>query len=528
MGLFDGIKVKKSTIGISITPKSLLEIAEFDYETRKVLKYTNIEIDYNLSTRQISDLETFEYSLRQAFTELGINLNSNVYLSLPTTLIGHQTLPNILDDDSIKMALASEAEKNYIFKKYEPLISHYEVSNNPENETKFLAYSAFQKEVLNEVKGVLEKIGLKILAIDTSYTSMIRGLCASGEVSESLLEGANWNVLSINSNSFAIFSMIGDKLFEVFEDPLAIKSFNEDEIYPAITAASSSNLMNYPADHLIIVSSSDDVSAEILSNYLNVGCSKSFIENNKYSKSPFIECDYNVLPSKAPEVSPEIVGISAWDKYEQGVKFNFASDGGIKEYMNPTISLGGRELELTAQLVQNILLGYIAACLLIVGALWYVSESLSGAQNKQLQKLSSQLNELERFVKDSNVQKFDMSDQVKKIHNNNKQIIKSYDSISIDIPEKLWLEEMEIYKDLSVYIKGKAYKMNDILSYFESLQKLSKFKDLKISSLKVIEDGAFSKDEEAQGLSLVSEKTYAFEFGKSRVTQDSEEESIKN
>ncbi|MFA6989556.1 MAG: hypothetical protein WC197_05760 [Candidatus Gastranaerophilaceae bacterium] len=491
MGFLDSLKAKKkATIGISISSKSILEIAEFDFGQKKILKYTNVTVNYNTSTRQFDDINELESSIKNAFEELGLSLNSNVFLSLPTTLINHQTLPNILDEESIRMAISSEVEKNYVFKKYEPQVSYVKISENADNETSFIVFTAFQAELIQQLKSLFEKIGLNLLAIDTSYASLIRGITESGIIDQNIMEESNWNLLLINTNSYVIFSMIGDKLFEVYEDPIAIKSFSEDEIYPAITSSASSSLVNYPSEHLVIISESDDVSAEILSNYLNFSATKSYIECNRYTQKPIVEYDLTVLPTKAPMISPEIVGICCWSQSSSLLKFNFNEAGALKEYIAQSIIIAGHEIEITPKLLQNIAIGFIAFSLILISALWYISESIISIQTRAIQEISSKISELQTSLDANKVGHIIPSAVIDEIYNNNKNVITSYDSLAIDIPEKLWIEEFEVYSDLSTYIKGKALKMDDILGYYESLQKLGKFKDFKITSLKIADPTA--------------------------------------
>ena len=406
-------------------------------------------------------------------------------MSLPTTLIDHQTLPNVLDEDSIKVALSSEVEKNYIFKKYEPQVSYVKISESSENETSFIAFTAFQAELIQHIKILFEKLGLNLLAIDTSYASLIRGITESGFVEKNMLEDGNWNILLINTNSYAIFSMIGNKLFEVYEDPIAIKSFTEDEIYPAITSSASSSLINYSPEHLVVISESDDVSAEMLSNYLNIAATKSYIESNRYTQSPIVEYDLTVLPKKAPMISPEVVGIACWAQSSSILKFNFNEDGALKEYIAHSVIIAGREIELTPKLLQNIALGFIAFNLIFVAALWYITESIISIQNRTTQEISAKVSELQTSLDANKGNSIIPSAVIDQIYNTNKNVIMSYSSLAASIPEKLWIEEFEVYGDLTAYIKGKALRMDDVLDYFESLQQLGKFKDFKITNLKL-------------------------------------------
>jgi hypothetical protein len=532
MGFLDRLKTKKATIGISISQKGILEVAEFDFDKKKVLKYTNSPINYNVPTRQFDDISELEYSIRKSFEELGLPLNSQVFLSLPTTLISHITLPNILDEESIKMALISEVEKSYVFKKSEPQVSYLKISENAENETSFIAFSPFQIDLLQQIKEVFDKIGINVLAIDTSYASLIRGIIESGMADKNLQDEINWNILLINTNSYVIFSMIGDKLIEVYEDPIAIKSFSEDEIYPAITSAASSSLMNYMSEDIIIISESDDVSAEILSNYFNVNMSKSFIENNKYTQKPIVEYDLNVLPSKAPMISPEIIGILVWEKSQVSLKFNF-NENSVKVASSYSFTIGEHEINITAKLLQNIAIGCIVFSLTVIGILWYGAESILSIQTRTLQEVAAKMSELEMALKSDKSNKVIPSKVIEERYLANKNIIMSYDSLAIDIPEKLWLQEFEVYSDLSAYIKGQALKMEDVLNYYESLQKLGRFNNLKISSLKIINPAEEAKSTDVASVSPApgsvdnvlpaittnfntGEKMYEFVFGEKK------------
>ncbi len=70
----------------------------------------------------------------------------------------------------------------------------------------------------------------------------------------------------------------------------------------------------------------------------------------------------------------------------------------------------------------------------------------------------------------------DSKDVITARYETNKDFLKSYASIAVNIPPKLWIDKLEVKEDLSVTISGKAYKVKDIVSYFQSLKKLSKFK----------------------------------------------------
>ena len=539
MGILDflnNFKASTTKIGVYISPKSILEVMEFDTEQKKVLKYSYTNINYNISTRQI-DMEELPKKLQSLFEELNIKKDSHVHLTIPTIHIGHQTFPSILDDESIKMALASEAERSYIFKKHEPIISWQEISTNPDAETKFLAYSAVQKEDLENLESIFEKFGAKLVTIDTSYAALIRGLSVAGLITEQVESGINWNILLITSNSYVILSLIGDKLVDVFEDPLAIKSFRQEEIYPTIAQASSANLINYPADHLLIVSESNEASAEVLSSYINPGYPVTFLDCNKYTKDPLVEWDLNVLPSKVPMISPEIIGTCVWKQTPIPLNFNFRSDNAVVEQAQRSITLFGYQFALTPQLLQYCLLGLVIIISLILTITYFIVASINGAQDKIYQDLSMQLGQLEQTIQASSDQGgAKLDDVINNVYSKNKDFLTSYDAIALDIPEKLWLEKLEIHNDLTVFIQGKSYTVEDIINYYQSLKRLSKFKDLKITMLKITGGNQQTqnlsitqpKNDNASGLPALptvsvvpsnnGQKYYEFAFGESQVS----------
>ncbi len=120
MGILDFLnqfKTEKGKVGVYISPKSILEVVEFDYEEKKVLKYSYDELEYNISTREVDNFADFETKLQHLFEDLKISQNSEIVLSLPTILMAYQSFPNILDDESLVTALTSEVENNYILRK---------------------------------------------------------------------------------------------------------------------------------------------------------------------------------------------------------------------------------------------------------------------------------------------------------------------------------------------------------------------------------------------------------------------------
>ncbi len=139
-----------------------------------------------------------------------------------------------------------------------------EVKENNSAEKRYILYSAIQEGVVEAIKSIFNDLGATLVAIENTYSSLMKTLEYTELTKEFALSSGSWNILLVSQNSYVVFSMLGYSIIEYFEEPLAIKSFNNDEVYVAISQAASGVLEKYPTDKSLIISESNDVSAEIL------------------------------------------------------------------------------------------------------------------------------------------------------------------------------------------------------------------------------------------------------------------------
>ena len=111
----------------------------------------------------------------------------------------------------------------------------------------------------------MTEIGATLTGIEVSLTSVLKALAFTGLAQEQMQSNTSWNLMLISSNGYSICSMVGKNIVDYYEEPLAIKSFEGDEIYNAISASAQITLMSYPANSLFVLSETDMVSAELLS-----------------------------------------------------------------------------------------------------------------------------------------------------------------------------------------------------------------------------------------------------------------------
>ena len=258
------VSSNRQIVGVSVTPGIGVEVALMDKKSPTILKYGKRPIEYNLATREIQDYDAFKATIVDLFKELDINLKSSIYLTLPNVHLDFENLPLIIGDDAISNAILSKAEDSYIFKRVEPVSAWSDLAVNSQTDKRLIVYTSFQETAINQIREIFQELGADLIGIESSYSAIIRGLYFNNVVDLSKNENENWNLLLVNSNSYALFSMQGTRLIDYTEVPLAIKSFSYEEAYQAISTSVSQILPNFPARKLIILSQAEDICSEVL------------------------------------------------------------------------------------------------------------------------------------------------------------------------------------------------------------------------------------------------------------------------
>ncbi|MBQ3819419.1 hypothetical protein II810_03125, partial [bacterium] len=349
----------KGVVYVSVTPGVGLEMIQLDTSTKTVMNYSYRPLEYKETLREIQDIKVFKVMLEELFEELGINPKSDVVLNVPLVLFGKKDLPLILSDEAISEALISEVEQSYIFKRNDPEISWVDV-NNPEqqlSETRKLLYSAIQKTALDEIKEAFEEVGSHLIGIEVSLISVLKALSFTGLTSEQMQDGVIWNLMLVTQNGYSVCSMKGKEIVDYYEEPLAIKSFENDEIYNALNASAQMTLMNYPTGYLYVVSETDLVSAEVLAAKLTTEGTVAYYENNEFRKENVIDVGYDVLADKARKISLEIIGVATGNKADLPAVFNFIDENEAKKTNDDelvTIEIGHYKFSTTPNVAKNI------------------------------------------------------------------------------------------------------------------------------------------------------------------------------
>lgn len=506
------------TVGVSVSPGVGLEMIEVDRLTGTVNKYANKPLEYNFSSREITDYDQFESSLEDLFEDLHIPKKSNIILSIPNVHFGMINLPILLTDEAITNAIISEVEQSYIFKRQDPIVSWAEIYSNVETETRTLAYTAIQEEALNQIKERCASLGCTLIGIENSYASMLKALHYSGITKDQMKDNVTWNLMVISQNSYSIISMFEKKIMEYYEEPLALKSFVDDEIYNAISTSAQLTLTSLPANILFIISETDLVSAEVLSLKLSVDGVVKFLECNKYVQNELLPVNLNILPNLALEITPEAIGAAVYPFSDFPLKLNMISSKDDDMLLNsasecPKVNLGNLEIELTPAFIKRVAMivgGIVILPILILTIL--LSKVIIPKEQVKLDQINAKIESIKSDIAKYNDaeknDKFDLKSTINKIVNQNELKLNYYSALGLSIPKKLWITYYALSDTGKVDLKGKANDVKSVYNFYKNLKQLINNSDIRLYKLE-IDSGSI--DDVVANISN-SPKVFAFEI----------------
>jgi proteasome lid subunit RPN8/RPN11 len=503
----------KQIIGVAVTPNIGLEVMVIDKKTSRVQKYGHRPLEYNISTREISDYNAFKSALVEIYEELSIDTKSSIYLVLPNVHFGFISLSPIITDEAIETALLSKAEESYIFRRVEPKTAWADANFKNRTENRYLVYSSLQAPVVDKIKEMVTDMGGSVVGIEGSHCAFLRALSFADIEPNMSTPDFAWNVLLVSSNSYALFSLVGDKLVDYTEIPIAIKSFSHEEAYQAIAVSVAQVLTNYPAKKLLLVSQSDEISAEVLKTQITFEGDVQTLDCNKFTKIPPVETSPMITDKDAKLMSMSAIGAASYKIAKFPLTLNAlatsgeAAGGGYEE-----IKLLGRTFVVTSETITKISL-ILSAIVAAFFALIYfgivgvnkVYETKNLELNDNITKLDT---ELKSFEVPSTVS---INSLINKIVTSNLQAMSFYDSLTLDIPKNVWLTYYYNKDGNLLTIKGMSRGIPEIYNYYKSLKVIAPNSTIKLTKLKLITN----MFDDTYDITTVSDdiKLYSFEIG---------------
>ena len=525
---------KKQIVGLAVTPNIGLEALVFDKDSNNVVKYGQKFIEYNIASREIQDYNSLRSAIGDLFNELEIQKEkANVYLVLPNVHFGFRSVEDpSIDSDAIESMILSDASESYLFKQSEPQSAFVDLNARTGANSKYIAHSSIQRKVVEEIQDACMDIGVNIVGIEGSTSAIPRGIALTGLVDDVVQENQNWDILLVNPNNYAIFQMSGSRILDYIEVPFAIMSFEGEEVYTALSSAVQQYLPNYPAKRLVIVSQTDNVSAELLKTAVIFDEEIVAVDSNKFSEKPCAKIAPSVIEQTALSMSPSALGAST-PKKGGFATLNVMGDmsyDGVVTY--GVLEIGDKEIELNSDSIMKfsiLISGALLVLTLIVCGLFFGIASFFGAKAGELQTridtLNTEITELEKNVAAG------ITTLIKQISENNKIAINYYDSLSTDIPSHVWLTYYINKDGKEVGIEGFSLDINDIYEYFKSLKMLAPNSDIKLNKLEVFQEETQNETSDADDVVLHSEdnspKPFAFEISNTKYEKSFDERGNK-
>lgn len=484
----------KETVGVSITQSGLLEVCMYDKTSHNIKNYANRTIEYNPQTREVTNKDEFKTQLLSIFQELDISSNCDVILSLPNVFFEITSVPLILDNYAIESVLLGNIEQSYIFKKNEPQIAWVELGQNERNGNKSIAYSAIQRPEAEAFAKLFESIGGNLICIKNSHHNLIDTIKHTNICKNEITTDAPWNIVLATNNSVALFSMTGGKLVEFVEEPIALRAFSStEEIYTNLTELINETMQNYIANSILVISDSNEIDAELLSEKIEFHGQKHYLNQNKFASGQITETTLNVLPNYISQITLYALG-SCFPKNADEKQMNLAIEN-IDSATNSTgitIEINGFQLEITKELSQAITIILALSIIIILGIIILAFNHTNKSMETKISDLDVQFNtitqELATLKKQNENQTeekiFDMTSTQEEIEKQNQQEILYYNALSFNIPHSTWITHFYVDANGAVAIEGKTSSTNNVYMFFKGIKSTIENSDLTLTKLK--------------------------------------------
>ena len=368
-GLLEQIGFKKRThVGISLSANNFVELVCIDKNTKSVVKYASGNIKYNNAIREIIDYDEFTEVLEGLFEEAGLEPSEcAVTLNIPNVHFGITTMDNESEEPFIVENLQSEIEDLYIFKRNEPEIRHCNFDSKKGRGQKNVLFSAVQLQVIGKLIEIFDSLQCELVRIDTSYSSLLKAIQFCDRFNRYVQKEEKTAILLITANSCSTFYLEGNIVNDLFEEPLAVKSFSSEEVYSTISKIASNTISKNNPQSLLIISETDEVNSELLASRLEFSGEIDCINKNLNTNDQFIEISgigSDIDANMISYMTIEAVGAAASNFDDYPLDLNFLPDDRIGKNI---VEVGPYEIELKNLAIACVLAGIIVGLLIGLG-----------------------------------------------------------------------------------------------------------------------------------------------------------------
>lgn len=475
---------KRTHVGISLSANNFIELVCIDKATKTVVKYSSGNIKYNNAIREIIDFEEFTEVIEGLFEDAGLNpKNCSITLNLPNVHFGITTLDNASETPFIVENLQSEIEDLYIFKRNEPIISYSILDAASSRGQKNIIYSAIQTKVIVKLLEIFDNMEAELVRIDTSYSSMLKAIQFCDRFNKYVQKEERTSILLITPNSCCSFYLNGPTIVDCIEEPLAVKSFSTEEVYSTISKIASNAISKNNPQSLLIISETDEVNSELLSQRLDFAGEIDCINKSINTNEQFIEVSgvgSDIDANMISYMTIEAVGAAASDFDEYPLNINFLPPERINENL---VQVGEYEVELPRLIIVCLVAAILAAVIICIVVSSILSSQISALENTN-SSIEKDIKVFRDTVSDSNKEsKKDIVPILTKIIETNKNVIDVYNALAIDAPESIYIKKFVTNSEGGVGILGETTTSEAVQDFVKGLRE--KNPDLILSKLSV-------------------------------------------
>lgn len=510
MSLLDFLQIggKKNSIGLAISQNGKIELAKVNLKTKEVTQYSNQKIAYNAINREIIDYVELKQAIESLFAENALEpKNCDVVLSLPNIFFSFTKLPVNLSKTEIQEAITSDAEQNFFLRKNPPKVDWQFIdSPNDTDQEKQLATAALPSFVIEQIKDLFEEIGANLVAIETSFSSMIRGILESNFIGE-LKHNSTTNIVLISATSYSIFTLVGEKWVECFEIPMPIQSLDENEIYPSIVSSVSENLQSYSSETLLVISETDYVSAEIFANKINFLGHVLFFEKNKFANTQIMNVTLNVLSEYANSISPDVIGAAVYNVSNYSYKINLLRGMLSEDATNIVFQILGQKIVISPKMIHLFVVCSLIFGVVLFSSAYFILDSVTKNYQKKLEEINSKISNLNSQITSiqGSSEKVDIDAVQLNILKQNKIELSYYDAIAIDLAENIWLTNFYTDSNGAVLLRGESTSIDLIYTFFKNIKSFVTGSDLTLTKLEFKDSANLDKLYSSQNLVYIFE-----------------------
>ena len=489
-GLVENLGFKKKThVGVSLSANNFIELVCVDDKSKSVVKYASGNIKYNNAIREIIDYDEFTEVLEGLFEEAGLEPSEcAVTLNIPNVHFGITTMDNESEEPFIVENLQSEIEDLYIFKRNEPEIRHCNFDSKKGRGQKNVLFSAVQLQVIGKLIEIFDSLQCELVRIDTSYSSLLKAIQFCDRFNRYVQKEEKTAILLITANSCSTFYLEGNIVNDLFEEPLAVKSFSSEEVYSTISKIASNTISKNNPQSLLIISETDEVNSELLASRLEFSGEIDCINKNLNTNDQFIEISgigSDIDANMISYMTIEAVGAAASNFDDYPLDLNFLPDDRIGKNI---VEVGPYEIELKNLAIACVLAGIIVGLLIGLGGkliFGSLTNSLSEDASSSKRKVKVFKERISKSEKSKDKSIFPV---LKQIIDNNTSIVNTYNALSTSIPDEVYIKKFVTTSEGGIGIIGEAETSEQVSAFLKGLKETKGDLSLMKISLNTPED----------------------------------------